>query len=90
MKNGLLYFSATWCGPCRVFKPVMQSLENVAVQFVDVDRDQEFVNQYGVKSVPTVIAIVDGEPKDKIMGARSKAEMELFVENNFMHRELDA
>ncbi len=51
------YFSATWCGPCKAFKPIMNEIANegYSVEFIDVDQSQELAAKYGVRSVPTTI-----------------------------------
>ena len=48
------YFSATWCGPCKAFKPVMQEVANdgYSVEFIDVDQSQDTATKYGIRSVP--------------------------------------
>ena len=52
----LKYFSATWCGPCKTFKPVMNEIagEGYSVQFIDIDQSSSAAEQYNVRSVPTV------------------------------------
>jgi thioredoxin 1 len=53
-----LYFSAPWCGPCRMFGPVMERVgATVPVQKVNVDENQELAMQYSVRNVPTVILV---------------------------------
>lgn len=55
-----LYFSATWCGPCKSLSPIMNEVSSqVAVEKIDVDLDYERAQQYGVRNIPTVI-LVDG------------------------------
>ena len=51
------YFSASWCGPCKMFKPVVNELidEGHAIEIVDVDDDQELALKYQVMSVPTIV-----------------------------------
>lgn len=52
----ILFFSATWCGPCNSFKPTMQRLsQTYPVKFIDVDSDPQLVAKYGIRSVPTVV-----------------------------------
>ena len=53
------YFSATWCGPCKSFKPVMNEIasEGHSVQFIDVDESPDLAQQYNVRSVPTVVIL---------------------------------
>ena len=70
-------FWATWCGPCKMVAPIMDEL---AVEFdgkakigkLDVDANQETAIKYGVRSIPTVLIIKDGEVRDTIIGAVSK------------------
>ena len=68
------YFSATWCGPCKVFKPVMNEIagEGHSVQFVDIDKQQDLAQQYNVRSVPTVVIEENGKEVNRIIGAVSK------------------
>ena len=75
------YFSAVWCGPCKVFKPIMKELsdEGYDIEFIDGDENQDLAVQYNIRSVPTTI-ILEGESfsyheTDRIVGVRSKQEM---------------
>ena len=72
----LKYFTATWCGPCQRFKPIMQEVANEGnhVQFIDIDADQGrmFADKYNVRSVPTVIFEENGSEVNRLIGATSK------------------
>jgi len=69
-----LYFSAQWCGPCRMLGPVMEELNNegYAVQKIDVDNNPELSQQFGVRNIPTVILTVDGAEVGRKVGNASK------------------
>jgi len=71
------YFSATWCGPCKVFKPVMNEIagEGYSVQFIDVDESQDLAVKHSIRSVPTTIIEENGVEVDRIIGAVSKQQM---------------
>ena len=68
------YFSATWCGPCKSFKPVMNEIvsEGYSVQFIDIDQSPNTATQYNVMSVPTVIIEENGVEVDRFVGSMSK------------------
>lgn len=66
-KLEVLYFSAPWCGPCKVFKPafqeVMEKFSDVEVEYIDIDDQQIFASELGIRSVPTII-ITDNDGKE--------------------------
>ena len=68
------YFTATWCGPCKAFKPVMNEVagEGYSIQFIDVDKNQSLASQYGVRSVPTTVIEENGVEVDRFVGALPK------------------
>ena len=71
------YFSATWCGPCKAFKPVMNEIsgEGYSVQFIDIDQSQDLAAKYGVRSVPTTVIEENGIEVDRIVGSVSKQQV---------------
>ncbi len=71
------YFSATWCGPCKTFKPVMNEIsgEGHSVEFIDIDQSQDLAQKYNVRSVPTVVVEENGVEIDRIIGAVSKKQI---------------
>jgi|TARA_B100000809_G_scaffold182486_1_gene180242 thioredoxin 1 len=68
------YFSATWCGPCKTFKPVMNEVagEGYTVEFIDIDKSQDLAARYNVRSVPTVVIEQGGQEVSRFTGALSK------------------
>lgn len=72
----VLYFSAPWCGPCRAFKPLMESLQSeMSIQFIDVDSSPQTAAQYNVRSVPTTVVVQDGIEIGRAVGAKTKEEI---------------
>jgi|TARA_B100000700_G_scaffold85487_1_gene96115 thioredoxin 1 len=71
------YFSATWCGPCKAFKPVMNEVagEGYMVEFLDVDNNSEMASKYGVRSVPTTIIEENGVEVNRFVGAIPKQQV---------------
>lgn len=60
-------FWATWCGPCRMLAPTLEEVseEGIVVGKVDVDECPELANQFGIRSIPTLIVFKNGK-KDKV------------------------
>jgi thioredoxin 1 len=72
----ILYFSAAWCGPCKTLGPIMESLSGqINYQKIDVDKDQDQSIKYGIRNIPTLILIENGEVKDKKVGVLSKGQI---------------
>ena len=70
-----LYFSASWCGPCKQLGPVMDELhaEGMTVQKIDIDSNPEIVQSFNIRNVPTVILQVDNVEKGRKIGLASKS-----------------
>lgn len=78
-------FHATWCGPCKLLAPRLEKIVDdqkgeVVLAKVDVDDNVEIAMQYGVESVPTVIAVSKGVKVDQFIGLQSDDIIESFVE----------
>ena len=73
----LKYFSATWCGPCQTFKPIMNEIagEGYSVQFIDIDQSGELADNYRITSVPTIVIEVNGTVVDRFIGAVTKQQL---------------
>lgn len=70
----LIDFFATWCGPCKAISPVLEKLEsefpNIKFVKFDVDTDMEYVMQFNITSVPTVMICNGDEIKDVSKGVK--------------------
>ena len=76
--NKLVYISATWCGPCKTFGPVMNQVaeSGIPVTKVDADRDQQALVDFQVRSVPAVVKVDEsGKMLDKFIGVKSMQEV---------------
>ena len=71
------YFSATWCGPCKAFKPIMQevAIDGYSIEFIDVDQSQETATKYGIRSVPTTVIEENGIEVNRFVGAIPKDQV---------------
>lgn len=77
----LVDFYADWCGPCHMVSPILDRIARehagqVKVSKVDIDRFPALASRYGVRNLPTVLYIRDGEVLDAVVGAQSRGAFE--------------
>jgi thioredoxin 1 len=80
----LVDFWADWCGPCKTMIPVVDELagqypQKLKVVRVDVDANEEVTNKYRISALPTFMIFVNGERKEKVVGAVPKQELETAI-----------
>lgn len=69
----ILYFSAAWCGPCKTLGPIIESLSGqINYDKIDVDNNQDLSIEYGVRNIPTLVLVENGEAKGRLVGIQSK------------------
>lgn len=77
----LVDFWATWCAPCRAIAPMIDELAGqyqgkLKVAKVNIDENQDTPQQYGVRSIPTLLVFKGGQVVDQIVGAVPRARLE--------------
>lgn len=79
-KTVLIDFWASWCGPCRMMSPVIDSIaeemgEEVKVCKINIDEEQNLAVKYNVMSIPTFIVLKGGKEVGRSVGVQDKSEI---------------
>ncbi len=77
----LVDFWAEWCGPCKMMEGPLEEIAGeqsgkLNVLKLNVDENQQTAMRYGVMSIPTMIVFQDGQEMKRLVGARSRAQLE--------------
>ena len=67
----IIVFTAEWCGHCKKLKPILDNLEskmNLRVFRIDVEKEDEAVENYTIRNIPTIVIVKDGKEVDRISG----------------------
>lgn len=73
-------FNAQWCGPCKMLKPILDEIaaerSDCKVVSIDVDEEMELAMQFGVSSIPCIVAFKDGKEAGRSVGLIPKEKIE--------------
>lgn len=78
--NKLIDFHASWCGPCKMQRPIVDKLkidlkDKIEIEEIDVDINSAIADQYNVKSIPTIVFVKDGKEVGRMTGLQSSANI---------------
>ena len=73
----IVCFSATWCGPCRLIKPILEEIadEGKSVFIVDVDEEAKLADDFEIRSVPTMVFVEGGQEYNRLGGVQPKTKI---------------
>lgn len=80
----LAYFSASWCGPCKQFGPLLEKVVNAAngrvrLAKIDIDKSPQLAQQFRIQSVPMVYIFVNGQPVDGFSGPLQESQLKQMI-----------
>ena len=80
----LIDFFATWCGPCQMASPILETLarqykDQIRIVKIDVDLSPQSVAEYGIMSMPTLVVVKKGQEIERVSGFLGKAGFENLI-----------
>ena len=83
----LVDFWAPWCGPCKAIGPILEKLETeyggaFKLAKINSDEEQQLAGAFGIRSIPTVVLLKDGQPVDGFMGALPEGQVRAFLDKH--------
>ena len=85
-KPVLVDFWAEWCGPCKMIGPSLEELseelgEQVTITKLNIDENPDAPGKYGVRGIPTMILLKNGQPAATKVGAAPKSQLKAWLES---------
>ena len=79
-------FWAVWCGPCQMVAPIVEELATeyagkLKVTKLNTDENPEVAGRYQIMSIPTILFFKNGQPVDKLVGARPKRQFKEVIDS---------
>lgn len=82
----LLDFYADWCGPCKMLLPTVEKLatkheNDFVIAKVNVDKNRELAQEFGVRSIPTLFFVKNGKVQEGLVGVQTESALEAKIQS---------
>jgi thioredoxin 1 len=86
-RGEVLFFNASWCGPCRRMKPIVTQLrrQGYRLRDIDVDKNQSLAQKYGIRGIPTFVFVQNGSEVHRFSGGTSADSLRKLCSNPAYH-----
>ena len=76
-ENVIIEFSADWCGPCKIMKPILEkvSKQNIKVFDVNIEEEHDLTVKYGIRNIPTTFYYKNGDLVNKTVGVQEESKI---------------
>jgi len=76
-RGEVLFFNASWCGPCKQMRPIVMNMKRQGYRMrdVDIDRHRDLAQEYDIRSVPTFVFLENGSEVNRFSGGTSKEHL---------------
>ncbi|GGN89656.1 MULTISPECIES: thioredoxin family protein [Haloarcula] len=81
----LVDFYADWCGPCRLLEPAIETVAadtSAGVAKIDVDEAPALAREFGVRGVPTLLLLADGDPVERRVGLEDETTLRTLIDEH--------
>ncbi len=76
----VIRFTASWCQPCKVLAKTLEDVQtNLPIEVVDIDKDSDTAIEFGIRSVPTLVMVEDGNVLKRVVGIKSSKELQEWI-----------
>ncbi len=76
----VIRFTASWCQPCKVLAKTLEDVQtNIPIEIVDIDKDSNTAIEFGIRSVPTLVMVEDGNVLKRVVGMKSSKELQEWI-----------